>query len=1432
MPSSFQRTILAALLAGLGMPVIAETTTLPMVKVSPPVLRLGGAGVPQTDCSTTECITSFVWDPPPAGEPSQYLEVYYELCSTPDETKPWTCEFASWPKEDYWTFALATTHKHRYNYTTPSASPPPATATISYKLVKTYYGDGRTFDSNIIRVPMIQPLYFKRDGQYFEFGKNLDNYNPGISVGYLQDGSKQEIFEIIDPSADIGTRAVVTATQPASGSVSVDGKLVSVTPSANANPFERNILRVKVTKDPSQLATVTGPVGESVVRLNPTAPTAADPVSFVAVPATQTGSNFSLSGLKYSYIPSGDEANRTIFSYPASYTNQTEYAFSIIQDSGTFCPIFSAERDLRDYLKSSFGPARVCLVEKDATSTGQQTSISWYTPGVQIDRFYTSDGNAVDYRLNNIVKAVIGVPKGTQEETATLNTTVKVMDRDLNVFQTVQVPYSVKVVQPSEYHAEASNLVPSFLANGVNLLLVTNKASPAFDYVVTGGDPAYLKVEGSPLLPAASRRFEIETARMTATDSRLGSVDNRTEVYRYLLNVVKETIPVSASNRNADGTIRVLVNASRAATGHYLLTLKRQAAGSGAVTVAPENQLIKVGPAPSSTPIAFDPSNPRKNRTLDRDYRVAELMIPKNVVDDVLATGDRLFFEASAASDVLSEADVLRGEAAHPGLFIETLEINGLTGYVSASPTGEFNLTNVHSIFNKTSSAYLINLKSAAKTVWSISKDGGPEYTVTKEPAGDLDLTQFEPGTYQITPKLYAINNSLSKTLPTLAFTQYAAPTATFSYPTTMVIGSNNNLTALVTNVPPNAVATWRIGSRTVPGVIAPDGKTITGVYVPVASSLPETLTLEIQINPETFDAIAVLNGPSKVTAVEALNPDISTTYKVFWSKKGGTFDYKGTKDTTKLDWIVSDLLGNVVKTKSVVGRAAFTTTGLLPGDYRIKARAYDKFGAVADTNELSFRVLLEPTATFKMGLSVVAGNTMPLVSTVSNIAEGALLTWNIGESSIPGTLNEAKNQVTGTFPVPLVPANYRSSLAIQVDPSNAYAVKTFDIGTIKATGYAKLTALVEAPKFLDVGLPTSYKATIKAPWDTKVLPLNENTLHTEWEMPDGTRLAGTTLSFTPTIQDYPLYLAGKRPIFRAWMDADKNGTLIEVATTATLYEPWVFPTFSLVEKAGSSAIIAPGAVLISAMPREAVLPAMATYRGLTYEWSFPDSPGFIAAAKRENLSMTINEPGTYPITVKVSDRYGAEQVLNYQVVATKAEFSITKIKIIANPERMRAPTQIAIRADVGSTHKKERLKNYQTFADGILIGAGTNPKPFVLSEPGDHEVTLIATSSLGNVAKRTEIVTIVPNVPPICQPFKIVYGTSLKKVSVKANAMCADSDGRIKKYEWTVNGVPTKVSSGTQFYVFDTPDPVTLEVKVTDDSGASTTHSETIPMQ
>jgi hypothetical protein len=1432
MPSGFQRTILAALLAGIGMPAFAQTTTPPMVKVSPPVLHLGGAGVPQTDCTPTECTTSFVWDAPPEGEPSAIMEVYYELCSTDDESKPWVCEWASRPAEDQWVFARQTTHKYRYNYKTPTSSPPPATSTISFKLVKTYYGDGRTFDSNIIRVPMVQPLYFKRDGQYFEFGGTIDSYNPGISVGYLENSLPQDIFEIIDPSADIGTRAVVTATQPTAGSVSVQGKVVSYTPPANPSPFARNLFRVKVTKDPSQLTSVSGQVGESVARLNPAVSNAADPVSFIAVPATQTGSNFSLNGLKYTYIPSGDEANRTIFSYSAAYTNPIEDAFSIVQDTGTFCPLFASRRDALDYLKSSYGPVRVCLVEKDAAPSNQSTNISAYLPGVQIERFYTSDGKSVDYRLNNIIKAVIGIPKGTADETATLNTTVTVMDRDLNEIQSVQVPYTVKVVQPSEYQVTAKDLAPSFSANGRSLLLVTNRTSPAFDYVVNGGDPAYLKVEGSPLLPAGSRRFEIETSHMTATDSRLGSVDNRTDVYRYLLNVVKEAIPVSASNRNADGTIRVLVNASRAATGHYLLTLKRQAAGSGAITVAPENQLIKVGPSPSSTPVAFDPFSPRKNRTLNRDYRVAELMIPKNVVDDVLATGDRLFFEASASSDVLSEADVIRGESEHPGLFIEPLEINGLTGYVSASPTGEFNLTNVHSIFNKPSSAYLINLKSAAKTVWTVSKDGGPEYTVTKEPAGDLDLTQFEPGTYQIAPKLYAINNSLSKTLPTLTFTQYAAPTATFSYATTMVIGSNNNLTALVTNVPPNAVATWRIGSRTVPGVIAPDGKTITGVYVPVASSSPETLTLEIQINPETFDAIAVLNGPSKVTAVEALNPDISTTYKVFWSKKGGTFDYKGTKDTTKLDWIVTDLLGNVVKTKSVVGRAAFTTTGLLPGDYRIKARAYDKFGAVADTNELSFRVLLEPNATFKMGLSVIAGNTMPLVSTVSNIAEGALLTWNIGESSIPGTLNEAKTQVTGTFPVPLVPANYRSTLAIQVDPSNAYAVKMFDIGTIKATGYAKLTALVEAPKFLDVGLPTTYKATVKAPWDTKVLPLNENTLHTEWEMPDGTRLAGTTLSFTPTIEDYPLFLAGKRPIFRAWMDADKNGTLIEVATTAALYEPWVFPTFSLVEKAGSSSIIAPGAVLISAMPREAVLPAMATYRGITYEWSFPDSPGFIAAAKRENLSMTINEPGTYPITVKVSDRYGAEQVLTYQVVATKAEFSITKIKIIANPERMRAPTQIAIRADVGSTHKKERLKNYQTFADGILIGTGTNPKPFVLSEPGDHEVTLIATSSLGNIGKRTEIVTIVPNVPPICQPFKIVYGTSLKKVSVKANAMCADSDGRIKKYEWMVNGVPTKVSSGTQFYVFDTPDPVTFEVKVTDDSGASTTHSETIPMQ
>lgn len=1413
MPLKSAPSLIALLIASLYAPAYAQTTapfTAPVLKAS------STSNFSQGDCFDNQCIVNLTWTPPPAGDAASYEDSTYSIC---EEDGNWNCGPEIKLDSPYSNWRI----QHPYEYTEGTETPPPATKIKRYKLIRhaVIGGENRSVESQPIDVPLIQPIYYKYSGKYYLLAKYSESAtSPGISFSFNDNGQKQEVIEIVNPSQDIGTSVKVTAVQPPSGSLVAEGMKVYFTPPPTPSPYERRFARIVVANISMPGAVAAAPSVDNALRLFSFDGAGNDPIEFAAVPLGDLNQNFTRDGYKYTYTPTGAEGTKTVFNYNASqYYNTIREKFSIVQTSGSFCPVFSRFNDMRDYLDANRGQSRTCLVEDVNVA-----------PASSYEKFYTSDGRYITTPSIDRLVSEVTLPSNVADGYLAFEKTLKVYE-GYTVVKTIPITYGVNVVTPYTFTAEVIDKYPKIVIAGMEFYLVPNKTEPGFEYKVTGGNPDFLKIEGSNVLPAELRRFEYASARMLATDSRVPYLDKNTEIIRYLLNVEKETVPISTSNRNTDGTVRVLVNPTRMATGNYLLTLKRRSSANGSVSIPDENKLIKVGPAPSSTPITYNQFEPTRNRILDSNNRVAEIMLPKALVDDLLATGDALFFEALAHNPQFTETDMRASEETFPGTFADTLEISGLTGYISTPPSGEFNLTNLYSIQKKSANAYLINLKSSAKVDWLIQKEGAALKTFTKEPAGDLDLSELDPGVYQITPKLYAINNSLSTLLPSMTFVQYAQPVASFTYQPTMVIGTNNNLLASVSNVPPNAIATWRIGDRTVPGVVSPDGKTITGVYVPVASRTAETLTLEIQINPDTLDAIAKLSGPVKVNSVDTLNPDISTSHKVFWSKKGGTFDYKGTADTNKIDWIVTDPQGVVVKTKTIMGRGAFNTTGLLPGDYVIKAKAYDKYGSFVESKSLPFRVLLEPVAVFRIPMSVVAGSTMALVGLTNNVAEGSILTWNIGDTQIPASLNDERTQVTGTFNVPLVPTNYRSTLSIQVDPTNTFAVKTFDMGTIKATGYAKLTASVEAPRFLDVGTPATYKGVVKAPWDLRVLPVNSDTLHTEWEMPDGTRIPGSTLTFTPTMQDYPLFLAGKRPIFRAWMVDDKLGTQVEFSTTATMYEPWVFPTYSLLEKAGSANVIAPSAVVISAVPRESVLPAMASYRGIKYEWSFPDAPGFTVSAKKELLSMTINEPGTYPVSVRVSDKYGAEQVLQYQVTASKAQFSISKMNIFTSPERPRVPTYVAMRVDVSSTHKKERLKNYQTFADGILVGTGTSPKATTLTTAGDHEVTLVATSTLGSVVSRTEIVTVAPNNPPSCQPFKLVFGTSLKMPSVKANANCSDSDGKIKKYVWKVNGEPTKSTQGTQSYVFQTPDPVDISVTVTDDSGDSTTYSETIHM-
>lgn len=1405
--------------------------------ISAPPLKLQSSGPNQVSCSPSSdgllCKFELRWSPVTTGLTRQ-------LCEAPIDSDSWTCDNGGY--EYYFppgfdeSVSITTFQPYLHR---PTEEPPPPVMAKRYKLQVINPTTGELAESAEVPIYFLQPYYLKRGGQYFDLPTTGT-----LKIFYDDNAKPQDLFEVINANIAAGNGTAMYAAASGfvgKGSVQVNGGVVTYSPPTASDPGAINRFQLSIQNQPIAGGSVVLDKTFLDVILVPRSGAASDPVEFKAVPDTAVSANLQEVGNRYVYTPTGFESSRTVFTNFTS--NSGTPKFAIIQTSGTFCPMFSSWGEAQSYLDDTWGADRACLVQWNAPSapSGDPTEGLVAYPRQYIsnqwEQYFRPDLTWYQAQPHNLVTAEIARTATDQAGTkvADLSSKVSVVVKTpfnadaYAVVQSIIVPYSVNVATASKYTVTSSaNLFPELHG----FLLVDSKTVPAFEYVVGGGDPAFLKIEGTNYMPQSLGRFEYDSLTMTATDSRVPGFDQDTRVSRYVLNVTKEAIPVSVSNRALNGTMRVLVNSSRVATGQYQLTLKRVSAETGETTISPLNDLIKVGTAPTAVNVAYNASNPMQNRTLDQMNRVADITLPSDVIDDLLATGDRLYFEAVAFQPIGS-ISAQKFIDDRPDLFIDEVPINGFTGTMTAIPSATVGATNVYSIVGKTASASVMNKKNVNAIQWIITPDKGDPIITDKAVPSAYDLTNLAPGTYQIAAKLYAgYGNQVATTEP-VPFTQYTEPTVTFAFQDKVALGDPLTLSAQVTNVPPDAVATWKVGNRTVPGMVTADGKTITGQYVGSAAALSQKVTLTIQLNPSTFDAMATFEADAKVTVYQPLNPDIATTSKVFWATKGGTFTYKGTTPAAKLDWIVTNLDTGVEATKKQTDVAPYSTASLPEGRYAIRARAYDTFGNSALTGSLEFKVLLEPKASIKVPLSIPAGSTLPLTANTVNVKSTAIATWNIGDQAIAGTIDTNAKTITAVYNSGLVANSAKSNLTIQVDPENPSSVKTFDIGLLKTVAYGKLSAQVDLPKYLDVGTTVTYKALVKAPWDTKVLPLNEDTMSTEWELPDGSRVPGSTMSYTPTMADYKLYTAGKRPIFRAWMVADKEDTLFEYPTNVPMYEPWVFPQYALVERAGGATVVSPATVTLQAVPTPSIEASIKTFRGISYEWTLPQGSGLTAVAKKDTVTLTINEPGMYPLSLRVFDRYGADQILNYTIEAIKAQFSIDKVAMLPSPDTGRVPVKVVLRPATSSTHKKDRLKSFDTYADGILIGTAQSPKVVTFTEPGTHDITLVAHSTLGNEATSSQTFTAIPNQPPVCSAFKVSYGTAGKIKTAKANALCYDPDGKIKKYAWTVNGVPMKSISASQVYGFqDGETTAEFSVTVTDDSGAPTVYTETVYKQ
>jgi hypothetical protein len=138
-----------------------------------------------------------------------------------------------------------------------------------------------------------------------------------------------------------------------------------------------------------------------------------------------------------------------------------------------------------------------------------------------------------------------------------------------------------------------------------------------------------------------------------------------------------------------------------------------------------------------------------------------------------------------------------------------------------------------------------------------------------------------------------------------------------------------------------------------------------------------------------------------------------------------------------------------------------------------------------------------------------------------------------------------------------------------------------------------------------------------------------------QWELPDGTVVPGTSLSYSPTAAD-----AAKRKsliVYRAWIKDLKESTTATVMKSIplTIYD---WPAFSI--NVDQDYAMAPSLVTLTAMPSTGKPWALEKPQ---YTWSLPEGATIVRSLDNGRVvQVAFDQAGTHDVSVQVQDARGS----------------------------------------------------------------------------------------------------------------------------------------------------------------------------------------------
>ncbi|WHQ45849.1 DUF4165 domain-containing protein (plasmid) [Alcaligenes faecalis] len=312
----------------------------------------------------------------------------------------------------------------------------------------------------------------------------------------------------------------------------------------------------------------------------------------------------------------------------------------------------------------------------------------------------------------------------------------------------------------------------------------------------------------------------------------------------------------------------------------------------------------------------------------------------------------------------------------------------------------------------------------------------------------------------------------------------------------------------------------------------------------------------------------------------------------------------------------------------------------------------------------------------------------------------------------------------------------------------------------------------------VEKGVPYTFTAEATHAYRDMDLPI-----HGYFTLPDGTRVDSDTAVYIPTEDDV---LKGRiSTTYTAWIEGFREEGAEHTQEIVSTVWQYVWPKFVI--DFSTDAQVAPANLTLRVRP----LRLNGNLEDPTYKWDLPLDAGTVTNANSDTTrQLTINEPGDYAISVTVRDARGNESVVTYPFTIGQAEPYTIDLNYSASNVYMREPVDITIRPEIRGGHPKDRVEAREFFINGEPLESSRLYARTSLSA-GEHEVGLRINTRHGKQEEATLAITVVPNQPPVCQ---VTHKKSSSAVVVYAE--CEDPDGRIRDYEWTLNGERVSSSS------------------------------------